>query len=267
MFFYHFLPQPILIKIGPINIYWYGILAFLAFWLGFFLVLRLIKYTNFPREKIIDLMFWLFVFSLIGARLFHVFSNFYYYREQPVEILFFWQGGLGIFGAMIIGMIFLYFYSRKYHLDFWRLLDLFSPSLALSIVIIRWGNYFNQELYGLPTDSFFRIPISPENRLPGFENFNFFQPVFFYESIFCFFVFVFLILRFKKSHPGSIFSYFLIFYSTFRFLIEFLRIDPQPIIFGLRLGQIMSLLGLIFYFLLLTKKFRARRDLNPRSPA
>lgn len=261
MFFSSFLPQPILIKIGPLAIYWYGFLVFLAFWLGFFLTLKLTKYREIKKEIVIDLSFWLLIFGLIGARLYHVFSEINYYWQHPLEILFFWQGGLGIFGAMIVGGLVLYFYSRKNHLDFWRLLDLFSPAMALGLAIMRWGNYFNQELYGWPTQSFFRIPISLENRLPGFENFEFFQPLFFYESIFCFLVFLLLILRFKKSRPGSIFSLLIILYSPFRFFIEFLRIDPQPIIFGLRLGQIVSLILFVFT-ILITKIKKQFRQLN-----
>lgn len=242
MFFHHYLPNQILIKIGRLTIYWYGFLIFLAFWLGFFISLKLAKYRNIKKEITPNLAFLLFVFGLIGARLYHVFSEINYYRQNPIEILFFWQGGLGIYGAIIFGFLVLYFYSKKYKLNFLSLLDLFSPFVALGLAIGRWGNYFNQELYGPPNNSFFRIPIALENRLPGFENFQFFQPLFLYESIFCFFVFLFLILKFKKSQPGLIFFLFLILYSTFRFLIEFLRIDPQPIIFGLRLGQFVSLI-------------------------
>lgn len=255
MFFHHFLPHSVLFRIGGINIYWYGVLTFFSFWLGFFLTLKLAKYRGIKKETIIDLIFWLFIFCLIGARLYHVFSNFDYYYLHPLEILFFWQGGLGVFGALIAGFFVLYFYSRKHFLDFFSLADLFSPIAALSIAIIRWGNYFNQELYGLPTNSFFRIPISLENRLPGFENFEFFHPLFFYESIFCFSIFLFLILKIKKgTKNGLVFFLFAFLYSLFRFLIEFLRIDPQPIILSLRLGQLFSLLIFIFTILILVGK-------------
>ena len=269
IFFHYFLPQPILLRIGPLTIYWYGFLIFLAFWLGFFISLKLAKYRNIKKEIIFDLAFLLFIFGLIGARLYHVFSEFNYYWQNPLEILFFWQGGLGIYGTILAGFLVLIFYTKTkksfstfqayaifFNKFFLTLLDIFSPGLALGLAIGRWGNYFNQEIYGLPSNSFFRIPIAPENRLPGFENFQFFQPLFFYESIFCFFVFLFLILRFKKSQSGIIFFSFLIFYSVFRFFIEFLRIDPQPIIFGLRLGQAFSLLIFIFAFLFLLIKKR-----------
>lgn len=253
MFFHHFLPQPILGEIGPFIISWYGLLIFLAFWLGFFISLILSRYRQIKKELVFNLIFWLFIFGIFGARVYHVLSEIKYYWQHPIEILFFWQGGWGIFGAMIADALFLYFYSRKNQLNFFSLLDLFSPALALGIAVIRWGNYFNQEIYGFPTNSFFRIPISLENRLPGFEIFEFFHPLFFYESVFCFLVFVFLIFQIKKnSQPGSIIFLFLIFYSIFRFFIEFLRIDPQPVFLGFRLGQIMSLTLFIFALLIKT---------------
>ncbi len=263
--FHHFLPNPVLIKIGNFNIYWYGFLIFIAFWSGFLISLKLAKKFRIKKEKIFDLAFWLFIFGLIGARFYHVFSEFKYYWQNPLEILFFWQGGLGIYGAMIFCFFVLYFYSKKNKLNFFSLLDLFSPSLALGLGIARWGNYFNQEIYGLPTNSFFRIPISLENRLPGFENFEFFHPLFFYESIFCLFVFLFLILRIKKGQPGSIFFLFVILYSTFRFFIEFLRIDPQPIIFGLRLGQISSLFAFLFAILIKFSMIKKNGDDGTRT--
>lgn len=250
-------PSPIFLSFGSTKIYWYGFLIFIAFWLGFFIALKRAKKYDLTKDNIYDLAFWLFATGLTGARLYHVFSEIIYYQQNPLEILFFWQGGLGIYGAVIAGILTLFFWSKKKNKSFLSLLDFFIPLIFLGLAIGRWGNFFNQEIYGLPTDQSWGVFINPENRLPGYENFSHFHPLFFYESIFCFFLIAFLFLKDKaKKKNGSIFFSGLLFYSFFRFFIEFLRIDYQPIIFSLRLGQWTSLIFFLSAIFFLNKKFK-----------
>jgi phosphatidylglycerol:prolipoprotein diacylglycerol transferase len=134
------------------------------------------------------------------------------------------------------------------------LLDLLASALVIAQAIGRWGNYFNSELYGRPSDLPWAIPIAWQNRMAGFENFTHFHPTFLYESLWCLFIFIFLFWRIKKIKPGLIFLLYLFLYSLGRFLIEFLRIDYQPVWFGLRLGHwtslILIILSIVFYFIL-----------------
>lgn len=254
-----FIPQPIIFEAGPIRVHWYGFLIFLAFWLGFFIALKRAKKYNLNKENIYDLSFWLLIAGIIGARLYHVFSELPYYSQNPGEIIFFWQGGLGIYGAMITGILTLFLWAKKNKKSFLSLLDFFAPLIILGLAVGRWGNFFNQELYGRPTNQTWGLFVSPENRLPGYENFPFFHPTFLYESIFCFLLFVFFLLHDKnKKKNGEISLLAACFYPLFRFFNEMLRIDYQPVFLSLRLGQWSSLVLFIIslIFLLVLKRKR-----------
>ncbi|MBS4014406.1 MAG: prolipoprotein diacylglyceryl transferase, partial [Bacteroidetes bacterium] len=141
-------PSPILLNLGLIQINWYGFLIFLAFWLGFFIALKRAKKYNLTKENIYDLAFWLFIIGLLSARLYHVFSELPYYLNNPKEFLSFWHGGLGIYGAILGGILTIFFWTKKYRQSFLKLLDFFIPLIILGLAIGRWGNFFNQELYG-----------------------------------------------------------------------------------------------------------------------
>jgi phosphatidylglycerol---prolipoprotein diacylglyceryl transferase len=252
-------PSPILLTLGPIQIHWYGFLIFVAFWLAFFISLKRAKKYNLTKDNIYDLSFWLFIAGLIGARLYHVFSEISYYWKNPLSALFFWQGGLGIYGAVAGGILVIFWWTKKHQKSFLSLLDFYAPLIILGLAIGRWGNFFNQEIYGLPTNQSWGIFISPENRLAGYENFSYFHPLFFYESIFCFLLFTFLLVKEKyKKFNGQVVSLTAIFYPLFRFFIEMLRIDYQPIILGWRLGNWTSFLifGLAVTFLIWQKRKR-----------
>lgn len=263
MFWQTSAPNQILLDLNFIKIYWYGFLITIAFTSGFFIFNFLAQRTGFKKEKIFDLFFWLVIGGIIGARLYHCFAEFNYYWRNPLKIFYLWQGGLAIYGAILAGLLVIYFFAKKTKeslgaLPFsFYLLDLLAPALSLGQAIGRWGNFFNQELYGQPTSSFFGIFITPANRLINFENYSLFQPLFFYESLFCLLIFSILFLLSIYKHPkipGKIFLLYIFLYSTWRFTIEFLRIDPQPIFLNLRLGQWVSLilifLATIFYLLI-----------------
>lgn len=256
MFLHTYSPSPVLLDVGFIKIYWYGFLITLGIVLGFFIFYKLAQRTNINKNKIFDLTFWLIIWGVIGGRLYHVLSEISYYWHKPIEIFYVWNGGLGIYGVMVAGILAAYFFAKKYKINFLQILDLLMPSLALAQAIGRWGNYFNQELYGQPTDLAWGIPISIQNRLMSYKGFEFFQPVFLYESLFCLILAIVIlslvIKQSKGSRPGHIFLLYLFLYSTWRFLIEFLRIDPQPVFLSLRLGQwaslVLIILSIIFWF-------------------
>lgn len=261
MFLHNYLPNSILLRIGSISIYWYGFLITLGAVLGFFVFYKLARKSGIDKNKIFDLTFWLVVWGIIGGRLYHVFSEASYYIQNPLEIFYIWNGGLGIYGVIIAGVIVVYFFSKRYRVNSLHVLGLLTPGLALAQAIGRWGNYFNQELYGKPTDFLLGIPIALENRLAGFKGFDFFHPVFLYESLFCLVLFIILFFIARRIRQGigvgNIFLLYLFLYSIWRFFIEFLRIDPQPIFLSLRLGQWTSLILVIFsiiFYLILRKQ-------------
>jgi len=245
MFLRTYHPSPIAFNVGPLAIRWYGLLIVISIILGIWLVIFQAKKYNINKEKILDLSFYLLIFGLIGARLYYILLFPKYFFSHPSDIIKIWQGGLGIFGACFAGLLVIFFYAKKHHLSYLLLLDLIVPALILGQTIGRWGNYFNGELYGRQTGLPWGIPV----------NSAYFHPCFLYESFWNFAVFLNLIMlqRKKSPFPGEIFSFYLILYPLGRFFVEFIRIDPQPIIFNLRLAQIISLILFISGIVLLFK--------------
>ncbi len=163
------------------------------------------------------------IFALIGARLYHVFSSFSYYLHSPLKILFLWEGGLGIFGGIIGGIIGLGFCSKWKHIDFLKLLNLMAPPLLLVQAIGRVGNFFNHEGFGPPTNLPWKIFIPIEYRPPQFLAHAYFHPTFFYESLLCLLAFLVFVFFIKRRNLG--FVYYLWSYGIIRFMTEFWRWD------------------------------------------
>ncbi|MDD5749632.1 MAG: prolipoprotein diacylglyceryl transferase [Patescibacteria group bacterium] len=259
-FWQNYLPQPLLFSFGPFNVHWYGLIMVLAM-----LAAAVYAFYSFKKSEVLsakkaeDLIFYLIIFGLLGARFGHVFFfNFDYYFDNPADIVKVWQGGMSIQGALVFAALTLLIWSVKNKVSFLALGDRLVPAVALGQVIGRWGNYFNQELYGQPAS--WGIPINPINRVSGYENYNFFQPAFFYESILCLVLFFLLHSLLKvKLAAGRVFFVYLIFYGLIRFFMETVRIDETPDFFGWRLPQLIALLlPLLFlaglYFLPKLKK-------------
>ncbi len=272
IFLHTYHPQSILISLGPINIYWYGIFIVLATLAAIFVTLKLAGYYEIKKETIIDLAFWLIIFGIIGARIYHVLLELPYYSANPLDIFKIWQGGLAIHGAIIAGLITLWQLAKKYSArsgsasggSFWQLAALVAPGLALAQAIGRWGNYFNQELFGLPTNLPWGIPIDNIYRPMQYLTYEYFHPTFLYESLGNLIIFIILIIFhlyiIKKvtsyELPASpelkrgerVMSYkllvisYLILYSILRISLEFLRIDATPMLWGLRFPQLASLI-------------------------
>lgn len=252
---YH--PQPILFTIGPIAIHWYGLLIAIGMFAAWFVVSHLAKNIKSEVEPLIlehieNVAVYGIIFGLVGARLYHVLSELTYYIEHPLQIFMIWRGGLGIFGALAGALLVLAIYCQKHKLSFLFIADIFAPGLILAQAIGRWGNYFNSELFGLPTNHSWGIPITLFRRPIDFSLYEYFHPTFLYESLWNILVFIILFFIFKKiyhrgrvpivvKYSGAVFTLYLILYSAGRFLIEFIRIDPQPEFFGLRLAQIAAI--------------------------
>lgn len=264
-FLHTFIPHPILFDFGLIKIRWYGFIIVLGILAAIAISLKLARYYSFSNEVIIDSAFYAVIFGIIGARIYDDFLELPFYLAHPLNTIMIWQGGLAIHGGIIGGLLALYVYAKKKKIDLLKLLALFTPGLALAQALGRFGNYFNQELYGLPTNLPWGIPIEPAYRMPGFSGYQYFQPTFLYESLGTFAIFLFLILLhylFLKnktivanlktlSSEFILFSY-LILYSLLRFFLEFIRIDFAPTFLGLRFPQFMSLfliaVSLIVFF-------------------
>ncbi|MDI9637974.1 prolipoprotein diacylglyceryl transferase [Geitlerinema splendidum] len=240
-------PGPILVEVGPIAIRWYGLLIATAVLVGVFLSQYLAQRRNVNPEFIGDLAIWLVVAAIPGARLYYVLFEWDNYVNNPAQILAIWRGGIAIHGAIIAGAIATLIFARLQKVPFWQLTDLVAPSLILGQAIGRWGNFFNSEAFGAPTDLPWKLYIPLARRPPDLANFEYFHPTFLYESLWNLAIFALLLLLFVrglKGKPhlklGTIFLLYLIGYSLGRFWIEGLRTDSL-MLGPLRIAQLVSL--------------------------
>jgi len=271
-FLHAFHPSPILASIGPINIYWYGFFIMLAVLAALTVAIYLAKLHSIKKEAIIDLAFWLIVGGLIGARIYDVFLELPYFLANPLNIFKIWQGGLAIHGAIIGGLIALWLYAKKYQHNFWQLAAIIATSLPLAQAIGRWGNYFNQELFGYPTNLAWGIPIDLAHRPWQYLNYEYFHPTFLYESLGNLIIFIILFtLHIKKvttrlpdgqGYELRVTSYLLL-YSLLRFATEFIRLDATPAFLGPRLPQLVSLI--IFFLCLIYLALKFGQKVNEKS--
>ena len=227
----------------PFHIYFYGILITLGVIAAAYIGSIEAKRKGLNPEVILDMLFWLVLAGIVGARIWHILTpppsmvemgiTTSYYLSHPLEMLAIRNGGLGIPGAVIGGAIALWIYAKKHNLDFLTWADIAAPGLAFAQAVGRWGNYFNQELYGAPTNVPWKLYIDPAHRLPGFESISYYHPLFFYEFLWNLgnAIFLFVIARKldKKLIPGDLLLMYMIIYPIGRFSLDFLRLDASEV--------------------------------------
>lgn len=258
-FWHNFSPASVIIDFGFWQLRWYGLIIAIALVAGFLVFKKLATRRGVAEEKIYDFVFWLVVAGVVGARLYAVGLFWSYYANHLSEIFKIWEGGLAIHGAILAGALATIIWSKKNKINFFKLVDLTVPALALGQAVGRWGNYFNQELFGRPTEKSWGIFIAPENRPAAYINSTYFQPTFFYESVLNLVLFTVLFFTVKKSQrQGLTTGIYLCGYALIRFGMEFLRIDETPILWGLRFPQWASLIalicGIVLIFMVIRRK-------------
>jgi phosphatidylglycerol:prolipoprotein diacylglycerol transferase len=252
------------ISIGSFTITYYGIIIVFGAILGSLLASRLAKKHGQDSEIILDVLPWILIAGIIGARLWHVFtpsaSNIAagitteYYFKNPLEILALRKGGLGIMGGVIGGVIAMLIYCKVKKLNFLQWADYIAPGLLVAQSIGRWGNFFNQEVYGRPSTLPWAIRIDLQHRMRGFEAVETYHPLFLYESLLSLIGAGILVLigeKLKdKLYKGDLFLGYLVWYPTMRFFLEFLRLDPSPVN-GININQTAMLIVAIVATLVL----------------
>ena len=239
-------PGAIAFQLGPIVVRWYGILMAAAIVVGLWLGHREARRQGLPADDIISAGQWAILAGLVGARLYEVVFNWDYYGRFPSKILAVWEGGLAIHGGLIVGPLVGAWLASRWKLPVLRGLDVAAPCIAIGQAIGRWGNFFNEEAFGAPTNLPWKLYISPEHRPPGFARYDYFHPTFLYESLWDLGVFVVLFaLTRSRLHlaPGAIFFSYIGLYSVGRFVIEAVRLDSFWI-GPFRVAQLASLLGI-----------------------
>jgi phosphatidylglycerol:prolipoprotein diacylglycerol transferase len=271
-------PGPVLWEWGPLALRWYGLLIATAVLVGVFLSQFLAQKRHLKPELISDLALWLVLAAIPCARLYYVIFEWSNYAANPWQALAIWQGGIAIHGALIGGTLATLFFVRRHHLSFWNLADILVPSVALGQAIGRWGNFFNSEAFGRPTDLPWKLFIPLTNRPSGYLQFDYFHPTFLYESLWNFGVFALLLGVFlwglgqpTRLKTGTVACLYLVGYSLGRFWIEGLRMDSL-MLGPLRIAQVVSLalillglMGLLWLYLGKTPlpDFRGQQPTSP----
>jgi phosphatidylglycerol:prolipoprotein diacylglycerol transferase len=268
-------PGPLLFQLGPFSLRWYGLLIALAVLTALQLATRLGRRRGIEPAVIADLLPLLVAGAVIGARSYYVALEWRQYRNHWIDAMAIWRGGIAIHGALLGGLLVTVLYCRWRRQSFWTLLDVLVPAVALGQAIGRWGNFFNSEAFGLPTDLPWKLTIPAQNRPIQFIDSETFHPTFLYESIWNFGVCALLLLLFRAASrgriqlpAGALSCIYLMAYSSGRLWIEALRLDPLCLLSqppfcegGLRMAQLVSLLLIALGSLGLWWLFGQRRPL------
>jgi phosphatidylglycerol---prolipoprotein diacylglyceryl transferase len=245
-----YIPSPssrFLVDSGPFHIRWYGLLLALGVLLGSMIARREMDRRGIEPDLAYAVALWVVPFGLVGARLYHVATDwstrFAGHWERIPQV---WEGGLGIYGALFGGILGGAIAARRYGIALPVLLDCIAPGAAFAQALGRFGNYFNQELFGGPTRLPWGLEISLPNRPPGYTRYATFQPTFLYESLWCILVGAVVLLvshrAWRRLAGGALLCLYLALYSAGRFFVEGLRIDPAHEIGPFRLNQVVAAL-------------------------
>lgn len=237
--------NPVLFTIGNIDIRYYSVIILLAVFTGVILAMREARKFHIGDDFMFNLAFWIIIFGIIGARLYYVAFNWELYKDNLLDIIKVWNGGLAIHGGIIAGVITLIAYCKKNGKNVIKIMDITSASIIIAQAIGRWGNFFNSEAHGMATslEELHRLRI-PEFIIKGMNIGGiYYHPTFLYESIWCFigFIIIMIIRRLKYTKTGQQICIYFMWYSFGRFFIEGMRTDSL-MIGGMKVAQIVSVL-------------------------
>lgn len=238
-------PSQVICTVFGVHIYYYGVILAIAIMVGtLFSDYIAEKFYNLRKEIVIDLAPYLVIFGIIGARLYYCLLNYDFYLRFPTEILAIRHGGISIHGAILGGFIGLLIFAKRHKIAVSKLCDISAIGLILAQSIGRWGNFFNSEAFGRPTDLPWKLFIAPQYRpIPYMENL-YFHPTFLYESLLDLGIFVILFIILKNNlhkKDGNLALIYLILYSLVRIFVENFRIDSVAYIHGYPIAIVVSM--------------------------
>ncbi len=245
-----FIPSPKdgIVHLGPLPLHAYGLMLAI----GVLVAARVAesRWTRSGRDakEFNAIVVPVVIAGVVGARVYHLFTGYKWSEGGVVGAFEIWKGGLSIWGAVAGGLIAVLILARRRHMDGLFLMDTIAPGVVLAQAIGRWGNYFNQELFGRPTTLPWGLKIDVAHRPPGFTQYATFHPTFLYESLWCLFVFATLLIverRFTLKR-GQVFALYVAMYTFGRIWFEALRIDDASRIFGIRFNLLLSIVLCIF---------------------
>ena len=274
-----FTPNPIAIQLGPLPVYWYGIGYALGLAAAYLVMVRLARRAGEDADILANGMIIVAVAALIGGRAYHVIDQWVLYKDDPIKIFLPPYSGLGVYGGIVTGTIAAFLYARYKHAPFLRWADIIAPGLFVMQAIARWGNFFNQELYGSPTTLPWGIPIDCAHRIVG-TGFDYsctvlpestrFHPLFLYESLSGAIGAAVLIwlgyhVR-KRLRPGDLLLVFFVWYGIVRFVLESFRAGNWTF-FGVPTAQIVSILFVITAIIILLWRHRSGHPIDDSADA
>lgn len=249
--------NPVLIDLGFIQIYWYSIMILIGIFVGGSILIRESKRFKIPEDYMTNLIILTLFISIIGARLYYVAFEWSYYKENLVDILKVWEGGLAIHGGLIAGLLFIIFYTKKYKVNTLRMLDMIVVGLIIGQVIGRWGNFFNGEAHGTMTSLEFLTSLHlPQFIIDGMNiNGIYYHPTFLYESLWNLIGFIVLLIFRRRYYRkiGQTTALYMIWYGVGRFFIEDMRTDSL-MIWNFKIAQIVSLILVVIGIILIIIK-------------
>ncbi|MBU5267211.1 prolipoprotein diacylglyceryl transferase [Virgibacillus proomii] len=247
----------VFLQIGPLPIYWYGVIIAAGAFLGLILANREANRLGMKKDIMVDLVVFAIPIAIISARIYYVIFEWdRYVGSSWIDIFATWKGGIAIHGALIGSVLTAIVYARVKKVSFWQLVDIAAPSIILGQAIGRWGNFMNQEAHGGPIseatyESFHQyLPdfIMNQMCIDGIM----YHPTFLYESVWNLLVFAFLLLL-RRYNPirGEIFLSYAITYSIGRFFIEGMRTDSLYVLGSLRQAQVISIVIIVIAVILI----------------
>lgn len=254
----------ILCTIFGVHIYFYGVILAFAIIVGTFVADYVgHRFLNLKKETIIDLSPYLVIFGIIGARLYYCILNYDFYLRFPTEILAIRHGGISIHGAILGGLIGLLIFAKRHKISALKLADASAIGLVLAQAIGRWGNFFNSEAFGTPTNLPWKLYIAPQYRPIPYTDIEYFHPTFLYESILNFVIFIILLTLAKnlKLKAGNLALIYLILYSVIRIFVEHFRIDSVCYVLGFPIAMVVSAGIIVLSLLAIVLNIKYRKEL------
>ncbi len=243
------------VELGPITLHMYGLMLAIGVVVAARVADRRARRLGLPEGSISEIATVTVIAGVIGARVYHLFTG-YDWDKGITGALKIWEGGLSIWGAVAGGAIGAIVMSKRKRLPTVVVLDAMAPGVALAQAIGRWGNWWNQELFGRPTKLPWGLEIDPGRRPADYLANETFHPTFLYESLWCLALFVFLSWAERKFsfRRGQTFALYVALYCIERFFMELLRVDPASELFGVRfnalLAIVLSVVGFVAFVLL-----------------
>jgi phosphatidylglycerol:prolipoprotein diacylglycerol transferase len=258
-------PEPIAFQLGPIPVYWYGVCYAVGLALAYVVITREARRRGLDARLVDNGIIIVAVAALIGGRLYHVIDQWQLYQDDPLKIVLPPYTGLGVYGGILTGTIAAVVVTRMWKQPFWKWADVIAPGLFVMQAIGRWGNFFNQELYGPPTTLPWGIAIDCAHRVAQYPcaaypvDSTFFHPLFLYESISGILGAVVLLWIARRwgprMRPGDLFLVFLIWYAVVRLLLETLRIGNWTF-FGVPTAILVSVTVIVLAIVALAIRHR-----------